>query len=165
VPGKLRFHDYPQTGSRPADCAQPGCSRGMSLHSVDSRPPPRTRDEAALVVEGGPDSGASIPLPSGTTTLGRQSDNDVVVDEAAASRRHAAIRQTGGSCYLADLDSKNGTFVNRQRIPGEYLLKHGDIIHLGGASVSLVFRHYGGVTVDLPAGQAGPIVPPRLGRA
>ena len=137
----------------------------MSLHSVDSRPPPRPRDEAALVVEGGPDSGASLPLPSGTTTLGRQSDNDVVVDEAAASRRHAAIRQTGGSCYLADLDSKNGTFVNRQRIPGEYLLKHGDIIHLGGASVSLVFRHYGGVTVDLPAGQAGPIVPPRLGRA
>ena len=41
--------------------------------------------EAALVVEGGPDSGATIPLPSGTTTLGRQTDNHVVVDDAVAS--------------------------------------------------------------------------------
>ena len=85
----------------------------------------------------------------GTVTLGRQSDNDIVVDEAGASRRHAAIRHADDGYYLVDLDSKNGTFVNNSRLDGEHFLMHGDIIRLGGDDVSLVFKHPGGVTAEL----------------
>ncbi|MCH8205880.1 MAG: FHA domain-containing protein [Chloroflexi bacterium] len=122
----------------------------------DAHLSPVQGDQAALVVEGGPNSGAIISLPSGTAVLGRQSDNDIVVDDAGTSRRHAAIHQGDEGYYLADLGSRNGTSVNGRRIDGEYLLMHGDVIRLGGGDVSLVFRHAGGWTADLPVPQSEP---------
>ncbi len=66
--------------------------------------------------------------------IGRDSDNDLIVAAVGLSRRHAVISQDISSLLrLTDLNSTNGTFVNRDRIEGSCLLKDGDIVHFGSA--------------------------------
>jgi hypothetical protein len=71
------------------------------------------------------------PLHVGVNTLGRSSSNDVVVDDAYASRRHSAILvHTGGTFELHDMASKNGTYLNGARLSAPALLKSGDEIRI-----------------------------------
>ena len=53
-------------------------------------------------------------------TLGRQSDNDLVLLDSRISRRHASIVKDGENYVLEDAGSRHGTFVNgkRTRSPG-----------------------------------------------
>ena len=102
---------------------------------------------AALVVQGGPNGGQTIPLAGRPITIGRRPDNDVVVDESTVSRRHALIMETPTGFVLRDLSSTNGTFVNRERVGiEEYVLKHGDKIRLAGSEVYFIFRQEGAPT-------------------
>lgn len=107
-------------------------------------------DPPALMVETGPDAGATVPLVRESTSLGRHADCDVVVDGAAVSRLHAGIEQAETGYHLRDYGSTNGTFVNGQKIDeqGRHLV-HGDEIRLGGSDVQLVFLHPGARTVEL----------------
>jgi pSer/pThr/pTyr-binding forkhead associated (FHA) protein len=70
--------------------------------------------------------------------LGRSEGCDVQLPGRAVSRRHARILQTDGGYLLADLDSKNGTFVNGQEVVASYLLRDGDEIQIALA-VRLLF--------------------------
>lgn len=63
-------------------------------------------------------------------TLGRLSDNDIPIPDSTVSRYHAEIVKMGEGYVLRDLDSKNGSFVNSERIL-ETFLKDGDEIELG----------------------------------
>jgi adenylate cyclase len=63
-------------------------------------------------------------------TLGRFSDNDIPIPDSTVSRYHAEIIKIGDGYILRDLDSKNGTFVNTERVL-ETFLKDGDVISLG----------------------------------
>lgn len=80
-----------------------------------------------------------IPLPAGESVLGRDEDVNVRIDAPSVSRRHARITVTSGApATLADLGSKNGTWVGEQRLEGETVpLKDGDLVRLG--KVELVF--------------------------
>jgi len=49
-------------------------------------------------------------------SVGRGSDNDVVLGSKAVSRNHAVLSVLNAELYVKDLDSSNGTFVNEQRI-------------------------------------------------
>ena len=96
---------------------------------------------AALVIRGGPNSGVTIQLSGHPVTIGRRSDNDVVIDETTVSRRHSLIMESPDGFILRDLNTTNGTFVNRSNIgQSEYPLRHGDQISVGGSEVMLVFR-------------------------
>jgi hypothetical protein len=70
-------------------------------------------------------------LKIGLNTIGRMPDNDVSILDSSVSRRHAAIlvHLTDG-CELHDTASKNGTFLNGQRIAGPTPIKAGDEIRL-----------------------------------
>jgi hypothetical protein len=71
------------------------------------------------------------PLKVGLNTLGRSSDNDLVVEELYISRRHCAILvHHDGSCLLQDMSSKNGTFLNGIKINGPTKLRTGDEIRI-----------------------------------
>ena len=106
--------------------------------------------QAVLVRETESGSGETTQLSPGTTTLGREADNDIILDEAAVSRKHAEIVTSEADCHLIDLDSTNGTFVNRQKIgEDKYLLNHGDVIRLGGSATTFVFRHLGARTIKM----------------
>lgn len=75
------------------------------------------------------------PLPDGTMELviGRGPDCDLVVDDAAVSTRHAAIRWDGATAVIVDLGSSNGTFVGGARLTGPTALKNGDPLAFGRA--------------------------------
>jgi len=84
-------------------------------------------------------------------TVGRLADNDVSVDDASISSRHAEIAVVEGAVVLRDLDSTNGTFLNREQITGERALAEGDEIYFG--SVRSVFMEPSGTAkVAVPDG-------------
>jgi sigma-B regulation protein RsbU (phosphoserine phosphatase) len=71
-------------------------------------------------------------------TLGRDEQSDIVFNDKNVSRKHAEIRREPDGYSIADLGSRNGTFVNVCRIAKRLLLQRGDIIRLG--SSELVFH-------------------------
>ena len=92
--------------------------------------------QVSLLVDGGPNNGMTIPLSGRPITFGRRQDNDVVVEETTVSRRHALILETSSGYVLRDLNSTNGSFINRIKVGlGEHPLKHSDRIVLAGSNV------------------------------
>jgi pSer/pThr/pTyr-binding forkhead associated (FHA) protein len=73
-------------------------------------------------------------------TIGRFPDNDLVIDwDAEVSRAHARLEQAGGGWALVDDGlSRNGSFVNGERVRGRRRLHDGDTLRLGDSS--LLFR-------------------------
>ena len=71
---------------------------------------------ATLLVRGGPNNGVIIKLTGRPITQGRRQDNDVLIDETTVSRRHSFILDTPLGFVLRDLNTANGTFINRHRI-------------------------------------------------
>ncbi|WP_435979946.1 FHA domain-containing protein [Psychrobacter sp. DM4] len=69
-------------------------------------------------------------------SIGRGSDNDVVLGSKEVSRNHAVLSVANDQLYIKDLDSSNGTFINDERIAGNQSkdLKSADIV--GFASFS-----------------------------
>ena len=84
------------------------------------------------------------PLKVGLNTIGRMPDNDVVLEDAYVSRRHCAILvHAGDGCELYDIASKNGTFLNGQKIDGPTRLKTGDEIRMCNKHLVFVSRAAG----------------------
>jgi pSer/pThr/pTyr-binding forkhead associated (FHA) protein len=63
-------------------------------------------------------------------SIGRTSDNDIVLDNKGVSRKHAQIEFGDDSALVMDNESLNGTFVNRRKIT-EDTLKDNDQITIG----------------------------------
>jgi NADH:ubiquinone reductase (H+-translocating) len=84
------------------------------------------------------DSGSEITLDRDLISLGRSSDNHIVVPDQAASRRHALIQRQNGTYWIDDLGSQNGTWVNRGRVTERRALEDGDVVHVG--DTRLVFQ-------------------------
>jgi len=107
----------------------------MSLEDtrVTSFERPRGPSEACLVVIHAPDTsrlGHRFPLGDVEVRIGRDPDNEVVLADEAASRRHARIRVAGGGHRIIDLGSTNGTWVNDEQVR-EQALGSGDLLRLG----------------------------------
>jgi hypothetical protein len=90
--------------------------------------PPGT---AALVAVRGPNVGATFLLDQETVTAGRHPQSDIFLDDVTVSRHHAKFTERGGHTWLADLNSLNGTYVNRTLIDGEVALRSGDEVQIG----------------------------------
>lgn len=85
-----------------------------------------------LVCTTGPHSGDVFKLQSGINTVGRSSDNVVVLSkDKEISRRHALILQESGRFVVQDQNSLNGTFVNNEQITGPRYLENGDEVLVG----------------------------------
>jgi hypothetical protein len=70
-------------------------------------------------------------------TIGRRATNDVHIDNLAISGEHAVIVSAGDEVYIEDLNSTNGTVVNKKVIKKQ-ALKHGDTIGLGKYQLKFV---------------------------
>jgi pSer/pThr/pTyr-binding forkhead associated (FHA) protein len=75
-------------------------------------------------------------LAEGSTLVGRDRDCAVRLDSVTLSRRHARIVVTRGQTTVEDLSSKNGTYVNGERIHQPTPLKDGDRIEVGSLTVT-----------------------------
>jgi len=74
-----------------------------------------------------------FPLFKNRLTIGRTGHNDIQIKAPFISRRHAVIVTDGGGTRIVDWGSKNGVYVNTNRIK-EQVLRNGDIIMIGTAA-------------------------------
>ena len=75
------------------------------------------------------------------TTIGRSSDNDIVIRSDRCSRQHATVFCDHGEWFIRDLDSSNGTRLNGKRIKGSAPLNLGDRIRIGRQSYEFSSRY------------------------
>ena len=78
-----------------------------------------------------------IPIEKEIITIGRRTDNDLCLDNLAISGYHSQISSVLDDCFLEDLDSTNGTFVN-SKIVKKHALKDGDIIDIGNHRIKYI---------------------------
>lgn len=91
-----------------------------------------------------------IPFDKDALAVGRKADNDIVIDNPAVSGHHCRISVQGGTYFVEDLESTNGTFVNEKRVK-KAGLHHNDVV--GVAKHALVFLE------DAPPPEAAPEAP------
>lgn len=84
-----------------------------------------------LVIRSGPSAGKVYDIEKTSVTIGRDLNNEIVINDPEVSRRHARLFLQGVNYVLEDLGSTNGTFVNGQRLMGPYVLRPGEVITLG----------------------------------
>jgi hypothetical protein len=85
---------------------------------------------------GEPPAGAVFSLDA-VTTIGRDVNNAIVVEDQFASAEHAVLTFRGRTWYVEDLASTNGTYVNGSRIDGLAAIGFGDEIQIGQVRVRL----------------------------
>jgi pSer/pThr/pTyr-binding forkhead associated (FHA) protein len=78
---------------------------------------------------------ASLKL--GDTKIGRNPASDIVLDNPAVSGEHALVKTVGLKSTIQDLGSKNGTFIENQRVQ-RHALRHGETIIIG--DYALMYR-------------------------
>ena len=73
-----------------------------------------------------------------SVTIGRAPTNAIVLKDERASRNHAEVFQSQGEWNLRDLDSRNGTMVDTDRVTQDRLLTPGDIVRIGNSHLAFV---------------------------
>src|SRR5690242_6905635 len=131
----------------------------------------RTMD-AFLIVQRGEDIGRRYDLDTTQLTVGRGSDNDMVLNDPMVSRYHAVVKRHGNRYSVIDLGSSNPVVINDQAFePGmPHQLQHRDVVFIGKTVFSFQNRTPGAAQAQPPASrpdqtiarpQSGPLNPPR----
>ncbi len=88
-----------------------------------------------ILIDGKP---TRIPMGS-VETIGRDKSNTIQIQDAMASRNHAVIRRVGhDQYYLMDAGSRNGCYINNQRISTPTLMRNGDKVSVGETIVCFI---------------------------
>ena len=130
---------YPPSTSQPSyppSTSQPNYQAPQQIGPSPGRGGSETSNIATSmmrILRGG--GGATARAP-GSVTIGRATDNDIVIPDVLASRHHATLVPTPNGLEIQDNRSINGTFVNGTRVD-QALLHEGDVITIG--NVDLVF--------------------------
>ncbi|HEV8269049.1 MAG TPA: FHA domain-containing protein [Thermoanaerobaculia bacterium] len=102
---------------------------------------------AQLLYRTGSGSGATFRIDE-IARIGRDASNEVPLAREGVSRLHATVRFEGGSFWLEDSGSTNGTFLNGKRVKKERL-NHLDVVSLG-LHVDLIFLARAGPAGEVP---------------
>jgi FHA domain len=99
-----------------------------------SRPAPERREggvpRLVVVAAMGHEPGTTFDLRDGAM-FGRTDNADIRVDDPFASSAHARIDDRGGTMYLEDMGSTNGTYLNGRKVQSAERLDVGDTIRIG----------------------------------
>ncbi len=100
-----------------------------------------------------------VPLGGDRITVGRAAGNDIVLgDDGQVSRVHAVLERLGGGWSIRDVSSRNGTFVNGNRVSGEARVGPGDELRIGRTRIVLRADR----TADDPGMTEAQAPPPQL---
>ncbi len=92
-----------------------------------------------------------FPLSNERTILGRHFDCDIILNDKVVSRHHAHIFLANQEYYIEDLNSSNGTYVNKEKVEGRYRLQENDEIMIG--RFVMIFHRYCPVEPEAPSDQ------------
>ena len=92
--------------------------------------------KAAITVRGAPRVGDRLPLRA-VNALGRDAGNDIVINDEAASARHALVEFADGEWWVEDAGSTNGTVVNGAVVRSRERLQYGDELAIGRVALRL----------------------------
>ena len=84
-----------------------------------------------LKIMQGSNKGKEVRIPTPKCLIGRGDDCHLKPQSDAISRHHCAIITTENEVVVRDLNSRNGTFVNDERVVEEAVLLSGDILRVG----------------------------------
>lgn len=144
-PVRRRHRPIPVPEPRPAPAAEPPSiivkraaapnddPIGTNVLTSVFEPQPEVRAQlprARLVARGGEHEGKAWYLNRNRTTIGRGTDNDIVLLDIAVSRHHLRIDRHGDGFRLLDLQSGNGTYINGRRVLDAELYD-GDAVEVG----------------------------------
>jgi pSer/pThr/pTyr-binding forkhead associated (FHA) protein len=101
-----------------------------------------------LVMHAGPTPSKIFPLEGEIITIGRETGNNIIINDAEVSRKHTQFVVQDDKVVVTDLGSTNGTFVDGQRLTGPHTLQPGQIVSLG-EQINLLFETV--IHVDLNA--------------
>lgn len=80
----------------------------------------------------------SVELPENADlTIGRSDSSDIVLSDMSVSRRHAILSTSSGECFIEDLASTAGTWLNGEKITSKMRILPGDKLKIGGFELSL----------------------------
>ena len=97
-----------------------------------------------VLVQSGPLKGHKYFVKSDSKILiGRSDEANIRIGyDDFCSRRHALVYWEGNACFVEDLNSTNGTFINDKRIHGKVELHNKDIIGLGETELLVGIKDY-----------------------
>jgi EAL domain-containing protein (putative c-di-GMP-specific phosphodiesterase class I) len=107
------------------------------LPTAPSQPAARQQTQWSLVAQ---DGGEALPLDSFPCQIGRQPAVGLRIVHPTVSSTHAEFRLQDGALLIADLGSRNGTFLNGQKVTDARPLVCGDLLQFGGVVYRLQNR-------------------------
>jgi hypothetical protein len=114
--------------------------RASSGAGVPSRHQPLSA--SLVVIDPGPlplAIGQRIPLQA-RTTLGRSPTNTIVLEDSFVSSEHALLFWHDKQWWIQDMQSRNGTLLNQQRILQPAAIKQGDTLQIGNVKFKFVLE-------------------------
>ena len=119
-----------------------------------------------LIVEKGPDKGSKIKFQKGKSlTVGRERTLPLQIHDITASRKHFRIDILDKKMQIVDLESRNGTYLNGDRLEAPQQIKVGDKIRIGETLFSilpneelfdpLIGKQIAGYTIESRLGKGG----------
>ena len=91
-----------------------------------------------LVIIGGILRGQEFPLEKGTYIIGRDPECDIQLPIKGISKKHASLTVSDDACYIKDLESSSGTFVNGKFVKGK-TLQNKDRIAMPDTIIQVVY--------------------------
>ncbi len=135
-----------------AFCKHCGCPLGagesgaaeddtLIIRLLDERPEETVSRRASLWLldPSGEHIAKAMELRGDIVIIGRNPESEIPLPSSTVSRHHAQIRREGSHFFLQDLNSTNGTLLNREPVIGEELLHDRDEIGVG--IYRLIFRY------------------------
>ena len=89
----------------------------------------------------GSHAGKEVKLPAPKCLIGRNDDCHLKPQSEAVSRRHCVILTTDSEVTGRDLNSRNGTYVNGEKITGDTVLLNGDVVKVGPLEFEMLIEH------------------------
>ncbi len=121
---------------------------GSLIELGDVAPLAEIDTDLELAIVGGPDAGASHPIASAATSVGRGPAADIRVDDPTVSPVHWCLRLQPGTAEVVDLGSHNGTRVGGEPVRGQAPVADGTLVCFGAAEAVVRPRRWS----DRPAG-------------
>lgn len=142
---RLHRHGASAEGAAVLDPTAPLGESGLASGAVVSLAPPTSFSEgraplgATLRIVEGLGAGQTIPLPYGSSSIGRDPGNRVVLADSLVSKTHARVT-VADTVELVDAGSANGTLVNGLEVDRAVLVA-GDQVTLGDTVVTIEASH------------------------